>query len=452
MADSDKNSSLSTGLYKFNAALGTFSSDSLKEGEYVEDTLVIKDLVEQIFVKQFGMDVPDPATPIGRLVEWLAINFATAMRVNVQNANQLVLSAAAGQQLDAIALWFGLTRKPAVATTVKAILRGTKNTPVNAGSRARNTEGAVFSLAEDVTLDKPVQVNGSTVYQAEGTFIAVEDGPIGCPADTLNAIDTPTVGWTMVFNPEDAVVGRDTETDESLRARIEASRFHGRGFIYSMKNAIEAIDGVNSSMVVENYTGEEKTIHGIDRMAPHSIFVCVDCQEYEYESVAKAVFEQKPCGTAYHIPGGFDEDGVTPKDSNCHKVTVVDAYGNGYPVYIHTPEKSLINVNLVVRNRSYSGSDIKTTVEESVANWFASHAYGIGETVYAADIIRAVERDLPGVIVLGGGVSDGGTEGGVDPEEEPEINSYSGAVHVLAYQDVAASARAELGKVLITIG
>lgn len=429
-------------LYTFNAALGTFASGYTENGEFIEDTDVCKRLVNDIFKEQFGMDEGDAATPMGRLIEWLAVNFATAMRVNVQNANQLVLSAAAGQQLDAIALWFGLYRKPAVPTTVRAILQGAQGTTIPAGSRARTSEGAVFVLQSDVELTETATLpDGTVIYQGEGVFFAQEVGPVGCPADTLTTIDTPTLGWSIVYNPADGVIGRYDETDDALRARIEASRFHGNGFIYSMKNAIEAIDGVRASMVVENYTGEHKTIHGVDRMEPHSIFVCVSCDESDLPAVAKAVFDQKPCGTAYH----------TLTDGSCHEETVTDAYGNEYPVYIHTPEDSLITVNLIVRNRSFVGTDIKSAIEASVANWFTSHAYGIGETVYASDVIKAVEGDLPGIIVLGCGVTVGGGEESVPTGTVPASDAYSQSVHMLAYQDIAASAHAVFNKAIVTI-
>lgn len=423
MADTDNSTPLNQ-LYTFNPALGTFSSGAVRNGEFIEDTQVVKGLVEQIFVQQFGMEVPDPATPLGRLVEWLAINFASAMRVNVQNANQLVLSAAAGQQLDVIALWFGLYRKPAVASTVNAILRGAEGTVVPAGSRARTTEGAVFSLSEDVTIDTPANLpDGTPTFETEGVFRTVETGPIGCPADTLNAIDTPIQGWSMVFNPEDGTIGRDTETDESLRARIEASRFHGTGFIYSMKNAIEAIDGVNSSMVVENYTGEEKTIHGIPDMTPHSIFVCVDCPDDDLPAVAQAVFDQKPCGTAYH-----------EIDSIAVEKVVSDAYGNNYSVVIHKPEDCAIRLNFVLRNRAYTGSDLEGDLESAVKDFAKAHEYKIGETVYATDILKAVESALPGIIVLSCAVTDAGTL---------QAGTSNAEIHSLSFLDVAAYQKAD---------
>lgn len=420
-----------TDLYTFNPQVGTFSSGVVKDGEFIEDTQILKGLVEAIFKNQFGMDAPDSATPMGRLNEQLALLFANGMRVNVQNANQLVLSAAAGQQLDAIALWFGLFRKPAVSTTVTATLRGSANLVIPAGSRARTEDGAVFVLTEDATLADLVTLpDGTETYQATAVFKSTEVGSIGCLANTLTTIDTPILGWATVTNEADGVLGRETETDDSLRARIDASRFHGNGFIYSMKNAIEAIDGVNSSIVVENYSGERKTVHGIGDMTPHSIFVCVDCADDDLQDVAQAIFDQKPCGTDYHRMRGSIVK------------FAIDAYGKSYEVYLNRPESCNINLAFVVMDRSYTGNDLAGDVSQAVIDFAAIHGYAIGETVYAADIIRAVENALPGVVVVSCGVTDGGSE---------QAGSGVNDIHTLAYQEVAAYQKAEFAASRITV-
>ena len=420
-------------LYTFNANVGTFSSGATTEtGQFIEDTQVLKDLIVALFYTSFGMETPDPATPMGRLVEWWAMFFANSMRINVQNANQLVLSAAAGQQLDAIALWFGLYRKPAVPSTVTATLRGDLNAVIPAGSRARTEDGAIFVLAADATITDEVELPDGTTYQTTAVFRSAEDGPIGCPAHTLTAIDTPMSGWNTVTNEEDGVIGRDTETDDSLRARIEASRFHGNGFIYSMKNAIEAIDGVNSSMVVENDTGEEKTVHGVDAMAPHSIFVCVDCPPDAKAVVAQAVFDTKPCGTAYHKIYHPDTH-----DAIFDEVPVTDAYGNSYSVILYTPDPCDVNAEFVIKNRSYSGSDIVADVKAAAKAFADSHGYKIGEAVYASDIIRAVEAAVSGVIVVSCGVTTGGTR-----QAQERGVAVAHAVCSLPYLEVAAYQKA----------
>lgn len=417
LADPSSKPYTPSALFTFNPSLGTFQSGvQLSDGETIEDTAVLKTAVEETFYKAMRLASPDPTTPLGRMQEWLALNFATCQRVNVQNANQLLIGSAAGQQLDAIAKWFGMTRRPASATSVSGVvLEGAASTTIPAGVTARTDDGHVYTLVSDVTLDS----EGVGV----GTFVCTETGPIPCRAGELNSIDTSWLGWNSVSNPSDGVMGRDFESDDSLRSRIENSRFSGIGFLGAMKNAIEGVVGVRGAMVVENYTNEEKTVHGIDAMSPHSIFVCVDCTEDAYEGVAKAIFDTKPCGTGYHGLGGATE--VT--------YPIVDAFGNSYNVLFHTPGSCVVRVRLVVRNRSYSGVDLAGDVRNAIISWASARDYGIGETVYSAEIIGAVEAAVPGVVVLGCGVTEGG--GG-------ENGDTTAGIHELAYLEVPASQKA----------
>lgn len=423
MSDTAQTTTPPSSLYTFDAATGTFASGSSESGEFVEDTDLIKARVENVLSEVFGTDPsnpPDPSTPLGRLVEWLALDFATSMRVNVQNANQLVIGSAAGQQLDAIALLFGLVRLAAAPTSVVATLYGAQGAVVPAGSRARTQAGDVFELASNVTLSTPEVVGGETLYTGSGTFTCTATGPVPVLAGELNTIDTAALGWISVVNPADGTLGRDTETDDALRSRVEASRFHSIGFIGSMKNAIEAVPGVTSSMIVENNTGGVLTVHGIDNMPAHSIYVCVACPASALTAVADAVLRTKPCGT------GYMTSGVTP-------VVATDDYGNHYYVFIHTPTPYPVKVSVQVRRRSYAGIDLAADVKSAVVAWASERSYAIGETVYAADIARAVESRVPGVLVLACGVTDGGIS------------------QAAPYQEIAASAQASFAAADIAV-
>lgn len=382
-------------LYAFDAARGTFSA---------RDTSTVKDLVSAVVTGALKISPnPNASTPIGRLIEWLTFFVANSLKLNVQNANQLVISAAAGQQLDAMALWFGMERKPAAATTVQATLRGAPDTAIPAGVRARTESGGVFVLSEPVVLD-------SETGEAIGEFVCIEAGPVPCFAGELSTIDTAYGGWASVVNESDAVVGRDVETDDALRARIQESRFSSPGFLGSIKNALESIASVNSAMVVENSTGDIQTVHGIDEMAPHSIFVCVDCPQSgeTNKAVAEAILNTKPPGTAYHRLTS-SEGGATVQDPSETYVAALDPFGNAYPVWFYRPESVSVNVGLTVKLRNYTGTNLHGDIKAAIASWALEKNFRIGETVYAADLARAVETALSGqVFVLSSGVNDGG--------------------------------------------
>lgn len=391
------------GLYEFDEQLGTFSA---------KDTDAVMAVVSPAITEALNISPnPNPSTPIGRLIERDTLFVADAIRLNVQNANQLILSAAAGQQLDAIAQWFGLARKPAAPTSVYATLRGTPGATIPSGVKARTSAGAVFSLVASVTLNQ-------STGESTGLFECTENGPTVCFAGELDTIDTAYGGWTSVSNSSDATPGRDIETDDALRARIQESRFTGPGFLGSIKNALDAIRGVNSAMVVENNAGDVQTVRGIDDMSAHSIFVCVDCENTEAinAAVASAILDTKPPGVAFHrivytIGGGSGSDASpeqTVADPTETAWTATDAFGNQYPVWFYRPIPVAVNVGLTVKNRSYSGTDLFGDIKSAISSWAISHGFKVGETVYAIDISVAVEQALPGVVVVASNVNDGG--------------------------------------------
>ena len=100
-------------LYKFNETNGTIDPADYDDVASLVDQGIREALQVTEEIHQ--------STPLGRMIEWLAIHFTDILGLNVQNSNQLLLSAAAGQQLDAMAQWFQLRRKGAEHTTVQDV-------------------------------------------------------------------------------------------------------------------------------------------------------------------------------------------------------------------------------------------------------------------------------------------------------------------------------------------
>lgn len=372
-------------IYTFDSENGTINA---------VDEDVVENIVRTDISSALGGDVSsDTTTPIGRMIEWLSIHFANVLYVNVQNSNQLVLRAAAGQQLDAIADWFQMERKGAMKTQVMAYLTGAAGSVIPKGSRAQTTAGDIFVSTEDVTLDSDGE--GEVVFEAE------ETGKVYCNKNTLTTIETPTAGWYTITNESDGTLGRDVETDDDLRIRIENDRSTGSGWMSSIKNAIEKIDGVRSSMVLENNTGSALDVHGIP-MAPHSVFICIDGLTNDTEmksAVAKAILDTMSSGTGYTR---FDDKTLEVA------ITSTDSYGNEYPVYVYKPESCNITVDVVVKKRSYTGKDVVSDVKNAILAWAEESTFAIGESVFASDLTRAIEDRVQGIIVVNAMLSDGG--------------------------------------------
>lgn len=381
-------------IYDFDSTSGTITP---------KDTSVIKRLIEDDIRTVFGL-TPGSAitasTPMGRFVEWLTVHMAAVQNVNVQNFTQLLISAAAGQQLDVIAQWFTLSRKPATQTSVLGVVfRGDSGTVIPAGMKASNGNGDIFVLQSAVTIG-----SGGT---ATGTFVASEYGPIPCPEGDLVNIETAYLGLNSIYNPTAGSTGRNTETDDELRDRIEESRFSGIGFVGSIKNALEKIGSVNSSVVLENNTSAPTSVDGVE-LDPHSILVCVDgVTESNKAEIAEAIYTNKPCGTGYTHSVATEKLVTVPH---------TDPYGNKYDVYFYTPIETVVNVEVQIKKRSYAGADLEADVMAALEAWVGTDGKGgskhfvLGEDVYASDIIKVIEDAIPGIIVVTAILNDGGTD------------------------------------------
>lgn len=402
-------------LFKFNETTGTIDPVDFGDVEKaaksdVQETLgATGDIV--------------PSTPFGRMFEWWTVFFTNVLGLNVQNANQMLVSAAAGQQLDAIAQWFQLERKPDSYSRVTVVCEGNVGTEIKAGARVRSTNGDIFESIDDAEITGEEGGLGSVKVE----FEALAVGPIPVTANTVNIIDTIVSGWNSCNNPDTGHIGAALETDESLRTRIQNARTVAPGFIEAIKNGIEsAVERPVTSIVIENNTGAHLEVQGVD-MEPHTILVCIDGimkGSKDERNVAEAIFKNKPCGTGYTHPMNSKTFGEAPDDPSSYesKVAVTDAYGNNYPVYFCHPIDLAIFTNIVVQNRSYTGTDLIGDVTTAFTQWYSTNNFGCGTPVFASDIITAVESAVSGVVVVECRVSDGGNDKGTSYVEVDAVH------------------------------
>lgn len=432
-------------LYSFDETNGTIDAADYS----VVESIVKSDVTTALEVE----GEVEMATPLGRLLEWLSLYFTRVLGLNVQNANQLLISAAAGQQLDAMAQWFQLSRKASSYSTVTVTCYGTANAEqevtIPAGSTVRNTSGNVFESLSNATI--PAATAENPIPSVPVEFEAIDKGPVDVSAGSVNILDTAIYGWESCNNQNDGTSGAELETDESLRDRILSARETAPGFLGAMKNAIEKVVGSGSAVVIENNTGANLAVHGID-MDPHSILACVDglknpsvpgyAEDEKVQAVAKAIFDTKPCGTGYTVPSSSpsadtvqNTDGTTSSTVTSeyqYDVPIKDPFGNEYHVFFYAPTEQPVNVSLQVQKRNYTGTDVFSDVRAAVREWANESHFKCGESIYSSSIIKAVEEKVPGIIVIDCTVSDGGTDKGTS---FVEIN----AIHRAKIQDIKPS-------------
>lgn len=98
---------------------------------------------------------------------------------------------------------------------------------------------------------------GSLAVTSQASPIAVtatNTGPILGLAGTITVIDTPVAGLASVTNYEDAIVGRDVETDVELRLRMQSA---AQGFATDeaiRSRLLDEVAGVSSVTIISNRT------------------------------------------------------------------------------------------------------------------------------------------------------------------------------------------------------
>lgn len=149
--------------------------------------------------------------------------------------------------------------------------------------------------ADDKKTAMTVSVNSNLQIDAIAspfTFLCDTAGAIEPALHTVNQIITTYAGWKTADNETAANVGRDAESDISLRKRWSAAVYQrSRAMVESIQNGVYTnVDGVTSCLVYENTSDAADS----DGRPPHSIEVVATGGKPE--DIAKEIWQRKPAG------------------------------------------------------------------------------------------------------------------------------------------------------------
>jgi hypothetical protein len=149
--------------------------------------------------------------------------------------------------------------------------------------------------------------NADVVFRAEQT------GPIVPMINTISIIATPVTGWTDVNNPSVATPGRNVETDDEFRARLDDETDKlGAARVAAIRTDLLRVPGVRSVRMFENRTGLRDTVTGLP---PHSFEACIwagEPLEAETADIAQAIWDSRAGGSeSFGDVTGFAETGET---------------------------------------------------------------------------------------------------------------------------------------------
>lgn len=287
---------------------------------------------------------------------------------------------AEGEALDVIASYTGCVRKPATTSLVSVLAVGVTTTALGSGQLVtnlgadivfqttapavlaavtawgtsqtialldvrRNSGHVYVAVAAGITASGgggptstasyPTKIVDGTVnwvYVGDSTGFAyipaqaTASGPISAPAFALNQIGTPVSGWVAVANPQDAITGRDIESDDELRLRRLLEIHHSGSSARDVASNVSALPLVTSVTVFENSTDSVNA----DGMVPHSLELLVSGSAADVD-IASAIFAR--------IAGGIATNGAEFYD-------ITDEQGVVWNVRWSTPTLTNIYVEL----------------------------------------------------------------------------------------------------------
>lgn len=215
---------------------------------------------------------------------------------------------------------------------------------------------------------------GITKVRTVGEVVAVEAGPIEQPANTIDTILTPMLGWDSVNNPGAATPGTDRETDEELRLRFRNGKFDRATNTYdAIYSALINLDNVTEVTIYENDTS---VVDG-NGVPAHSFLPIVSgglSQE-----IGNAIWENKPTGILSY---GNTSVNVTDSQGGTHVVS----FSRPNPVVIYISMDITTDVNFPA-----NGNDL---IRSNLITYFQAN-FGTGDDVIYSRLYTPVNA-VPG--------------------------------------------------------
>ncbi len=215
---------------------------------------------------------------------------------------------------------------------------------------------------------------GINKVRTVGEVVAVNAGPLEQPANTIDTILTPVLGWDSVINPIAATPGADRETDEELRLRFRNGKFdRATNSIDSIYSALINTDGVTEVTIYENDTS---VVDG-NGVPGHSFLPIISGGLST--DIANAIWDNKPIGIL-----SYGNTTVSINDSN-GGVHVV-SFSRPNPVVIYISMDITTDVNFPA-----NGND---AIKSALIAYFAAN-FGTGDDVIYSRVYTPINA-VPG--------------------------------------------------------
>lgn len=285
----------------------------------------------------------------------------------------------------------------------------------------------VITVNEDVAtptaggnIVRPVGIStvNTDTFGKAAQWDAVEPGPVLGPERSITDIRTPQSGWDAIINAEDAIPGRDVESDQQLRSRrTQSTSLAGSATVDAIFAALGQVEGVIDRFVFQNATG----VVDSEGRPPHSVQSVVDGGQDQ--DIGEAIFD--------NVSAGIETFGA-------ESVIVEDSQGNDNVVKFDRPTDVpmflVYNLTLDPEQGEYP-SDGDTQLKNAAVD-FGNTEFTIGKNVAAYKL--RTNFGIPGIgeieLLLQRDVPPGGGDDSsivIDPAERARFSITDVTVNIV---------------------
>lgn len=290
-----------------------------------------------------------------------------------------------------------------IQKTYTAVSTDTKTTVLTAiasqfsfTDRTLSVENGVLTISmTDAASTFVISVSNNLTLKNLGTpveFISELAGEISPATGELTNIITAYTGWSSVTNQADPIVGRNNETDISLRQRWNASVYdRASAMVEAIQAALYAnVPGVLSATVYENDDDEEDEYN----RPPHSVEAVVRGGE-DYR-IAKTIWQYKA--------GGIDTFGD-------EAVEIADSQGVKHIMHFNRPDEIKIWMKITIAENPDESISAAAATEVAAAVLAKGNAQAVGEDVILQRYFAAIFNSTKGIGYISLTATTGDTAG-----------------------------------------
>lgn len=327
---------------------------------------------------------PALETPQGQLASSTTAIIGDKNDLFAEYVNQVDPNFSSGRMQDAIGHIYFQDRKPGTSTAVVATCVGLAGTPIPVGSQAKATDGNLYVCTQAGT----IPVGGSIALN----FACIANGPIACPANSLNQIYLSIPGWDSINNLGAGTVGSLVESRADFEFRRKQSvALNAQNTVQAVYANVFNVANVIDVYAIDNPLSTDTTIGGVT-VVKNSIYVSV--VGGATADIATAIWRHKPPGCNYN-------------GNTSYTVNDTSGYSVPYPAYVvtyETPAALPILFAVQIANNSSLPSNIIALVQNAIIAAFNGTDGGsrarIGSSIFASRFYGGVIAISPFVSVL----------------------------------------------------